>query len=174
MTGTQKMHTTLSPYFGIPWRTGSSSTTSCLTARTTSNMFFVALGTKSLEMYAQWMPTGSKEEQRATNMKASAFLDQIHQGMTCDINTHVCFGELKDVVTRLGGDLQDLVTCIKTLMDCCKMINDKHYKHELHCCIVHAYRHKGKLLGKLMAKPFKMPSCELADIAVIHFAFQHA
>ena len=54
------------------------------------------------------------------------------------------------------------------------MINDEHCKHELHCCIVRAYCHKGKLLGNLMAKPFKTPSNELADIAVNHFAIQHA
>ena len=36
---------------------------------------FAALGTKSLEMHAQWMPTGSKEEQKVTKAKASAFLD---------------------------------------------------------------------------------------------------
>ena len=36
---------------------------------------FAALGTKSLEMHAQWMPTGSEEEQKATKAKASAFLD---------------------------------------------------------------------------------------------------
>ena len=36
---------------------------------------FAALGTKSLEMHAQWMPTGSKEEQQATKAKASAFLE---------------------------------------------------------------------------------------------------
>ena len=36
---------------------------------------FAALGTKSLEMHAQWMPTGSKEEQKATRVKAFAFLD---------------------------------------------------------------------------------------------------
>ena len=33
---------------------------------------------------------------------------------------------------------------------------------------------RGKLLGKLMAKPFKTPSNELAEIAVNHFAIQHA
>ena len=43
---------------------------------------FASLGTKSLEMHAQWMPTGSKEEQRATKVKASAFFNRIHQGMT--------------------------------------------------------------------------------------------
>ena len=59
-------------------------------------------------------------------------------------------------------------------MDCCEMINNEHCKHELCCHIVHAYHHKGKLLGKLMAKPFKTPSNELADIAVNHFAIQHA
>ena len=39
MTGTLKMHTTPSPYFAIPWRTGSSSTAYRLTVRTTSGMF---------------------------------------------------------------------------------------------------------------------------------------
>ena len=38
---------------------------------------FAALGTKSLEMHAQWMLTSSKEEQKVTKAKASAFLDQI-------------------------------------------------------------------------------------------------
>ena len=38
MTGTLKMPITPSPYFAIPWRTGSSSTTFCQTARTTSGM----------------------------------------------------------------------------------------------------------------------------------------
>ena len=105
---------------------------------------FAALETKFLEMHAQWMPTGSKEEQRATKAKASAFLDQIQQGMTYDINTHVHLRELKDVVVRLGEDPQDLIACIKTLMDCCKMINNEHHEHELHCHVVHAYCHKGK------------------------------
>ena len=119
---------------------------------------FAALGTKSLEMHTQWMPTGSKEEQRVTKAKASAFLDWINQAMTHDINTHVHLGELEDVVARPGEDPQDLVTHIKTL----------------HHRIICAYCHKGKLLGKLMAKPFKTPSCELADIAVNHFTIQHA
>ena len=38
-TGTLKMLTTLSPYFAIPWRTGSSSTAFCQTARIISGMF---------------------------------------------------------------------------------------------------------------------------------------
>ena len=135
---------------------------------------FAALGTKSLEMHAQWMPTGSKEEQRATKAKASAFLDRIQQGMTHYVNTHVHLGELKDVVVRPGEDPQDLITCIKTLMDCCEMINDEHLEHKLSHHIIHAYCHKGKFLGKLMAKPFKTPSCELADITVNHFSIQHA
>ena len=125
-------------------------------------------------MHVQWMPPGSEEEQRVTKVKASAFLDRIQQGMTHDINTHMCLRELKDVVARPGEDPQDLVAYIKTLMDCCKMINDDHQEHELHLSIIHAYCHDGKLLGKLMAKPFKTPSSELADIAVNHFAIQHA
>ena len=97
---------------------------------------FVVLGTKSLEMHAQWVPTGSKGEQKATKAIASAILDQVQQDMTHNVNTHVCLGELEDVVARLGEDPQDLITCIKTLMDCCEMINDEHCKHELHCHIV--------------------------------------
>ena len=135
---------------------------------------FAALGTKSLEMHAQWMPTGNKEEQKVAKAKASTFLDQIQQGMTHNVNTHVCLGEPKDIVARTGEDPQDLIACIKTLMDCCKMINNEHCKHELHHHIICAYCHEGKLLGKLMAKPFKTPSNELADIAVNHFAIQHA
>ena len=125
-------------------------------------------------MHAQWMPTGSKEEQKVTKAKASPFLNCIQQGMTHNINIHVCLGELEDIVARPGEDPQDLIACIKTLMDCCKMINDEHHEHELCCRIVHAYCHEGKLLGKLMAKPFKTPSSELAEIAVNHFAIQHA
>ena len=135
---------------------------------------FAALGTKALEMHAQWMPTSSKEQQKATKAKASAFLDRIQQGMTHDVNTHVCLGELEDIVARPGEDPQDLIAHIKTLMDSCEMINDEHREHKLHCHIVRAYCHEGKLLGKLMAKPFKTPSSELADIVVNHFAIQHA
>ena len=131
---------------------------------------FAALGTKSLEMHAQWMPTGSEEEQKATKAKASAFLNHIQQGMTHDVNTHVHLGELEEIVARPGDDPQDLVARIKTLMDHCEMINNKHRKHELRCRIVRAYCHEGKLLGKLMAKPFKTPSSKLADIAVNYFA----
>ena len=99
---------------------------------------FAALGTKSLEMHTQWMPTGSKEEQKATKAKASAFLDHIQQGMTHDVNTHVYLGELEEILARLG-DLQDLIACIKTLMDHCEMINDEHREHKLCRCIVRAY-----------------------------------
>ena len=55
-------------------------------------------------MNAQWMPTGSKEEQKVTKAKASTFINQIQQGMTHDINTHVHLGELEDIVARLGED----------------------------------------------------------------------
>ena len=125
-------------------------------------------------MHAQWMPTGSEEEQKVTKVKVSAFLDRIQQGMTHDINTHVHLGELEDTVARPVEDPQDLVTCIKPLMDHCEMINDERRKHKLHPHIIHAYCHEGKLLGKLMAKPFKTPSNELADIVVNHFTIQHA
>ena len=135
---------------------------------------FAALGTKSLEMHAQWMPTSSKEEQKVTKAKASSFLDHIQQGMTHDINTHVCLGELEEIRARLGEDPQDLIAHINTLMDCCEMINNEHCKHELCRCIICAYHHEGKLLGKLMAKPFKTPSSKLAEIAVNHFAIHHA
>ena len=135
---------------------------------------FAALGTKSLEMHVQWMPTSSTEEQRMTKAKASSFLNRIQQGMTHNVNTHVHLRELEDIVARLGEELQDLITCIKTLMDCCKMINDEHCEHELCHHIIQAYCNKGKLLGKLMAKPFKTHSNELADVAVNHFAIQHA
>ena len=112
--------------------------------------------------------------QLSAKRKASAFLNHIQQGMTHNVITHVCLGELEEIVARLGGDPQDLIACIKTLMDCCEMINDEHREHELHCHIVHVYCHKGKLLGKLMAKPFKTPSSKLAEIAVNHFAIQYA
>ena len=100
-----------------------------------------ALGTKSLEMHAQWMLTGSKEEQKAIKAKASAFLNCIQQGMTHNVNTHVHLGELEESVARPGEDPQDLVACIKTLMDRCEMINDEHRDHELCHRIIHAYCH---------------------------------
>ena len=121
-------------------------------------------------MDANWQ----QREQKVTKAKASAFLDRIQQGMIHDVNTHVCLGELEDIVARPREDPQDLVTCMKTLMDQCEMINDEDCEHELHLHIVSAYCHEGKLLGKLMAKPFKTPSSELADIAVNHFTIQHA
>ena len=102
---------------------------------------FAALGTKSLKMHVQWMPASREEEQRATKVKAYAFLDRIQQGMTHNVNTHVCLGELEEIVARPGEDPQDLVTCIKTLMDCCEMINDEHCEHELCCRIICAYCH---------------------------------
>ena len=109
-----------------------------------------------------------------TKAKASAFLNHIQQGMTHDVSTHVCLGELEDIVARPGEDPQDLITCIKTLMDQWQMINDEHHKHELCNRIICAYCHEGRLLGNLMPKPFKTLSSELADIAVNHFTIQHA
>ena len=46
--------------------------------------------------------------------------------MTHNINTHVQLGKLEDVLASPGEDPQDLVACIKTLMDHCEMINDEH------------------------------------------------
>ena len=135
---------------------------------------FAALRTKSLEMHAQWMPTGDEEEWRATKAKASAFFYKIKQGMTHDVNTRVWLGELEDIIARPEEDPQGLVACIKTLMDHWKMINDEHWEHELCQPIVCAYHHEGKLLDKLMAKSFKTPSSELTDSTVNHFAIQHA
>ena len=77
-------------------------------------------------------------------------------------------------MARPEEDPQDLVACIKTLTDCCEMINDEHREHGLCQHIVCAYHHEGKLINKLMAKSFKTPSSELTDIAVNHFAIQHA
>ena len=45
-----------------------------------------------------------------------------------NVNTHVHLGELEDIVARPGEDPQDLVACIKTLMDHCEMINDEHHR----------------------------------------------
>ena len=135
---------------------------------------FAALGTKSLEMHAQYIPTGDEDKSRVTKVKASTFLNKIQQGMTDDIKTHVWLGKLEDVVARPGEDPQDLVAHIKTLMDHCEMISDEHREHELCCHIVRAYCYEGKLLDKLMAKSFKTPSSKLTDIMVNHFAIQHA
>ena len=90
----------LLPYFAIPWRTGSSSTALLPDSKDHLRYVFAALGTKSLEMHAQWMPTGSEEEQKVTKAKASAFLNRIQQGMTHDVNTHVHLGELEDIVAQ--------------------------------------------------------------------------
>ena len=134
---------------------------------------FAALGTKSLEVHAQWMPTGSKKEQKATKVKASAFLDQIQQGMTHNVNTMYALEKLRMLWPGQERNPK-ILSHTSRLMDCCEMINDEHHEHKLCCHIICAYHHEEKLLGKLMAKPFKTPSSELADIAVNHFAIQHA
>ena len=114
---------------------------------------FTALGTKSLEMRAQWMLTGDEEKWRATKAKASAFLNKIQQGMTHNVNTHVWLGELEAIVARPGEDPQDLAACIKTLMDHWEMINDEHKEHELHWYTVHAYHHERKLFKNSWPNP---------------------
>ena len=50
---------------------------------------FAALGTKALELHAQWMPPGTEEVCKATKAKASAFLQKIQDGMTHEVNTHI-------------------------------------------------------------------------------------
>ena len=66
--------------------------------RTTSDMSLQPLGSKSLEMHAQWMTTGSKEEWKVTKAEASAFLDRIQQGMTHEHqNSCLHLGELEDI-----------------------------------------------------------------------------
>ena len=50
---------------------------------------FAALGTKALELHAQWMPPGTEEVCKATKTKASAFLQKIQDRMMHEVNTHV-------------------------------------------------------------------------------------
>ena len=172
-TGTPKAPNTLSPYFGIPWRTGSSSTTSCQTVMTTLDTSLQPWEPNPWRCMCNGCLWAAKRNRKRPKWKLLSSLTEIQQGMTHNVNTHVCLREVKDIVARPGEDPQDLITCIKTLMDHCKMVNDEHHKHKLCCHVVCAYCQEGKLLGKLMAKPFKTPSSELADIAVNHFAIQH-
>ena len=135
---------------------------------------FAALGTKALELHAQWMPPGTEEVCKATKAKASAFLQKIQDGMTHEVNTHIWLAELEDITAKPNKDPQELVARIKTIMDWCEMLNHAHWEHELCCRIVRAYWNDVWLLDKLMAKSFKTPSSELIDIAVNHFAIQWA
>ena len=135
---------------------------------------FAALGTKALELHAQWMPPVTEEVRKATKAKASAFLQKIQDGMMHKVNTHVRLAELEDITAKPNEDPQELVARIKTIMDRCEMLNDAHREHELCHRIVRAYRNDVRLLDKLMAKSFKTPSSELIDIAVNHFAIQRA
>ncbi|MCG8623121.1 MAG: hypothetical protein MJE68_14145, partial [Proteobacteria bacterium] len=84
---------------------------------------FAALGTKTLELHAQWMPPGTEEERQATKAKASAFLTKIQDGMTHEVNTHVRLAELEDITAKPNKDPQELVARIKTIMDHCEMLN---------------------------------------------------
>ena len=133
---------------------------------------FTALGTKALELHAQWMPPGTEEVRKATKAKASAFLQKIQDGMMHKVNTHVRLAELEDITAKPNEDPQELVAHIKTIMDQCEMLNDAHREHELCRRIVCAYRNDVRLLDKLMVKSFKTPSSELINIAVNHFAIQ--
>ena len=131
---------------------------------------FAVLGTKALELHAQWMPPGTKEEQKATKEKATAFLKKIHDGMTHYVNTHIRLAELEEITVKPNEDPQELMAHIKTIMDCCEMLNDAHGEHELCHRIVRAYWNDVRLLDKLMVKTFKTPSSELIDIALNHYA----
>ena len=135
---------------------------------------FAVLGTKSQEMHAQWMPTRSKEETESNQGKSFCFPrpNPSEHDKWCQ---HPCasWRTWRDS-SQAGRGPQDLIACIKTLMDHCEMINDEHCEHKLHCHIICAYCHEVKLLGTHIAKPFKTPSNKLADIAVNHFAIQHA
>ena len=62
------------PYPGEP---GSSSTAFCKIARTTSGTSLQPWEPSPWRCNAQWMPTGSEEEQKVTRVKASAFLNRI-------------------------------------------------------------------------------------------------
>ena len=135
---------------------------------------FAALGTKALELHAQWTPTGTEEERKETKSEGFSLPQKIQDGMTHEVNTHIRLAELEDVVAKPNEDPQELVARIKTIMDRCEMINDAHREHELCRRIVRAYRNDARLLDKLMAKPFKTPSSELTDMAVNHFAIQRA
>ena len=101
---------------------------------------FAALGTKALELHAQWMPPGTEEVRKATKAKASAFLQKIQDGMTHEVNTHVRLAELEDITAKPNEDPQELMAHIMTIMDRCEMLNDAHQEHELCHRIVHAYR----------------------------------
>ena len=43
---------------------------------------FAALETKTLKLHAQWMPTETEEEHKATKAKATAFLKKIQDEIT--------------------------------------------------------------------------------------------
>ena len=78
---------------------------------------FAALGTKALELHAQWMPPGTEEVCKAAKAKASAFLQKIQDGMMYEVNTHVRLAELEDITAKPNEDPQELVAHIKTIMD---------------------------------------------------------
>ena len=174
MTGTLKMPITLSPFFDAPWRIGSFSTTLQPTVRITSNMSLQPWEPNRWRCmhsgYLLEMKRNKEWPRQKLLLSSTRYNREWHENN----NTHVWLGELEDVVVRPGEDPQDLVACIKTLIDCYEMINDEHWEHELCQHIVCAHCHEGKLLDKLMAKSFKTPSSELTDIAVNHFAIKQA
>ena len=61
---------------------------------------FAALGTKALELHAQWMPPGTEEVHKATKAKASTFLQKIQDRMTHEVNMHIRLAELEDITAK--------------------------------------------------------------------------
>ena len=147
----------------------------CITPDTEDHLqyIFAALGTKSLEMHVQWMPTGNKEEQRATKQKllpsSTESNRELHTTSTsmCALEnlrmlwpgwqrTHKISSHTSTCITGMGR-LMNAVLAVNMLMDHCKMINDEHQVHKLLHHIIRAYHHEGKLLSKLMPNHSRHP-----------------
>ena len=175
MTGTPKMHTTPSPYFAVPWRTGSSSTTYWPDSEDHLQVCFCSPRHKiprdACTMDANWQQRGTEGDQGQ-----SFCLPQPYPPGNDTWCQYPC------APWRIGRDCDQAgrgpPRSHRMHQDPDGLLQDEQWwasqawtmlQH-----IIHAYCHEGKLLGKLMAKPFKTPSNKLADIAVNHFTIQHA
>ena len=67
--------------------------------------------------------------------------------MMHEVNTHVQLAELEDITAKPNEDPQELMACIKTVMDQCKMLNDAHQEHKFYCQIFWAYWNDAQLLN---------------------------
>ena len=90
---------------------------------------FTTLWTKAHELHTQWTPTGTEEEQKA--IKATTFLMRIQDRMMHELNMYVQLAELEDIIAKPNKDHQELVSCIKTIMDWCEIVNNAYCEHEL-------------------------------------------